>query len=229
MSELEKPEDLNEETTTTESTEPTQVDKDKAELIALKARADTIGLKYHPKIGLIKLKERVNEQLNKPAEEVIKEKVQEKVAEKHIDMLPDAPQTETYQKTSRKESASARKVRLRKQAGKLIRIRVTCMNPVKKAWEGEIFTVSNSVVGTFKKFVPFNVDNGWHIPQMMLDMLQERKFVEHFISGKDSRGRPIKRHRLVREFAIEIMDPLTLKELDDLRRQQAMAGTIGKE
>ena len=103
------------------------------------------------------------------------------------------------------------------------------MNPAKKAWQGEMFTVSNSSAGTFKKFVPFNIEDGWHIPQIMLNFLQERKFSEHYVSGKDSRGRDIKRYRLSREFAIEIMDPLTMKELNDLKIKQSMAGTVGKD
>ena len=200
------------------------------ELDALKKRADIIGLKYHPKIGLSKLKERVNAQLSKDAAQLAKDK---KVALEAVDDIPNVPQTTLYDqtpKTSPKhETPVERKMRMHRQASRLVRIRMTCMNPAKKAWPGEMFTVSNSSAGTFKKYIPFNIDNGWHIPQIMLGMLQERKFVEHYTAGKDSRGRPIKRHRLIREFAIEEMPPLTASEIEDLKTQQALAGTIGKE
>ena len=124
------------------------------------------------------------------------------------------------------ESLAERKMRLRKRASRLVRIRINCMNPNKKAWQGEIFTVSNSSAGTFKKFVPFSAENGWHIPQIMLGMIQDRKFVEHYIAGKDSRGREIKRHKLVKEFAIEILPPLNAKEINDLRIQQGLANNL---
>jgi hypothetical protein len=200
------------------------------ELKSLKQRADVIGLKFHPNIGLNKLRERVNAQLNKDADQLTADK---KLAEKEQDTLPNVPQTETFERTPKTsvkhETPIERKMRMHRKASRLIRIRMTCMNPSKKAWPGEVFTVSNSSAGTFRKYIPFNIDNGWHIPQIMMGMLKERKFVEHYTAGKDSRGREIKRHRLVKEFAIEELPPLTKKELDELKTQQALAGTIGKE
>jgi hypothetical protein len=95
------------------------------------------------------------------------------------------------------------------------------MNPTKRDWEGEIFTVSNSVVGTFKKYVPFDTDDGWHVPQMIVNMLQERK-CQIFITVKDAKGRKVKKGKLIKEFGIEVMDELSPSEYVALGRKQAM-------
>lgn len=111
-----------------------------------------------------------------------------------------------------------------KEATKLVRIRVTCMNPAKKEWEGEIFTVGNSVIGTHKRFVPFNADEGWHVPQIMLDMIKNRE-CQVFITEKSKHGVSVRRGKLIKEFAVEVLPPLTEEELKDLAQRQAMAGT----
>lgn len=111
----------------------------------------------------------------------------------------------------------------KKEAAKLIRVRIACMNPLKKDWEGEIFDVGNSVVGSFKKFVPFNVE--WHIPQLMFNFIKERKF-QTFYTEKVN-GQEVRRGKQVAEFSIEVLPPLTEKELKELAQRQAMAA--GKE
>ena len=98
------------------------------------------------------------------------------------------------------------------------------MNPAKAAYPGEIFTVSNSVVGTHKKYVPFNADSGWHVPQIILNMIKAREYMHHYIVP-GPKGSKINRQKLVKEFSVEILDPLTAKELKDLAQRQAMANS----
>jgi len=205
----------------------------RAELESLKSRATTIGIKFHPSIGLDKLRAKVNAQLSKDAETVQREKQNSQVnaeIESNVDTIPDVPQGQFLSApTKTVETKAQRNMRLRKKASALVRIRLTNMNPAKKNWKGEIFTVSNSSAGTHRKYVPFGAENGWHIPNIMLNMIRDRNYVSHFIAGKDNKGRPIKRHRLVKEFGIEVMPPLTLKEIQELKQQQAMADNIGKD
>lgn len=162
------------------------------ELTALKERADLLGVKYHPSISLEKLKDKVNAALAPSEEEVKQDKAKDKRAE------------------------------LQKKASELVRIRVTCMNPAKKEWEGEIFTVGNAAVGTFKKYVPFNADEGWHVPRIILQQIQERQ-CQVFYASKDDKGRPIRKAKLIKEFAVEVLPPLTEKELKELAQRQLMA------
>lgn len=170
------------------------------ELAALKARADMLGLTYHPSIGVEKLREKVNAALAPPAEE----------------SKPEA---------AGEESIAARNSRLKKEASKLVRIRVTCMNPAKKEWEGEIFSIGNSIVGSFTKYVPFNTEEGWHVPAMMLQMIQDRQ-CQVFYTVSDSRGNKTRKGKLIKEFSVEVLPPLTAEELHELAQRQAMSNSI---
>lgn len=192
-------------------TEPTELDfpeQDEPqldELTLLKQRAQTLGIKFHPSIGLESLRSKVSAALTgEDAEEAAEEPV------------PEAPAA---------ESRIQMRNRLRKEASALVRVRVTCMNPNKKEWKGEIFTASNSVVGTFRKYVQFNTEDGWHVPQIILNMIKARQF-QTFYTIKNERGVAVRKGKLVPEFAVEVLPPLTEKELLELSRRQALAGGV---
>ena len=176
-----------------ENNTPTE---DKDELTLLKERADLMGVKYHPSIGLDTLKEKVNSIL----------------ATKEV-------------ATPTEETPGQKRARLIAEATRLVRIRLTCMDPNRKGWPGEIFTVSNGVVGTIRKFVPFNAENGYHVPAIILKQLKRRKRQE-FRTVKTRNGMSIKRGYLVPAFAIEELPPLTPEELKELARQQALNHSI---
>ena len=188
------------------------------QLAVVKARAQRLGIKFHPSIGLDALRSKIAEAL------ATKSTGTGSCAATLSDELPSAV-TKTKAAPADKETRAEARARLRKEAGKLVRIRLTCMNPSKKDWLGEVFTVSNSVVGTYRKMVPFNNDEGWHVPQFILNMIKERKF-QTFYSVKGPRGVTIRKGKLVPEFAVEIMSPLTPAELAELARRQAMAGNL---
>ena len=170
----------------------------KSELETLKERADKMGIKYHPNVGVETLRERVNAALSGESTEETKE----------------------AEKASEKETEGQRKQRMKKEALKLVRVRVTNMNPNKKEWEGEILTVSNAVLGTVKRFVQFNEE--WHVEQIILNAMKERQ-CQIFPKARGPRGEQIVKSKLVNEFNIEILPPLTEKELKDLAQRQAMA------
>lgn len=176
------------------------------ELTALKARADLLGLTYHPSIGVEKLRAKVQ------------------------DALADAPASEEAEVVVSQglvlaETPEEFRGRKRKEAAALVRIRLSCMNPNKKDWTGEIITTGNSVVGTFSKFIPFNAEDGWHVPHIIYEQLMDRK-CQIFVTVKDGKGNSIRKGKLIREFAIEVLPPLTEEELKDLAQRQALANAI---
>ena len=177
------------------------------ELETLKARADRMGLTYHPSIGVDKLREKVKAAMAAEAPPVETPPTVVPVA---------APVVETL--------AQERK-RLKNYALELIRIRITCMNPAKKEWQGEIFTVGNSLVGSVTKYIPFNAEDGWHVPRIILEQLQARQ-CQVFTTLKSKNGVAVRQGKLIKEFAIEILDQLTAAELHDLAQRQAMSGAI---
>jgi len=167
------------------------------ELSTLKSRADLMGISYHPSIGVDKLRE----------------KVAAAISDKPAEVASTKPVVESEQE---------RLANLRNEQLALVRIRLTCMNPMKAEWEGEIITVGNTLVGTVSKFVPFNADEGWHVPRILLDTLQDRQ-CQVFYTVKSKNGINVRKGKLIKEFSIEILPPLTQEELKDLAQRQAMA------
>lgn len=172
------------------------------DLSTLKTRADQLGISYHPSIGIEKLRE----------------KVVAAMAEKAA--ADPAPKSEAP--VAVVETEVQKRKRLRLEANRLIRIRLTCMNPAKKEWDGEIFTVANSAVGTISKYVPFSADEGWHVPYMIYEQLVARQ-CQVFVNAKSQNGVTVRQGKLIKEFAIEVLDPLTPAELKDLAQRQAIA------
>jgi hypothetical protein len=179
------------------------------ELTVLKARATTMGINFHPSIGVDKLREKIQASLdNKPDPD-------EQASSAAVASTPAAVV----------ESDNAKRLRLKQEALRLVRIRVTCMNPAKKEWEGEIFTSGNAVIGSVKKFVPFNADEGWHVPHCIYQVMKDR-MCQVFVNGKSRDGVTVRQGKMIKEFAIEVLPQLTKDELDELARRQAMSKSI---
>lgn len=179
---------------------------EEAELAALKERAKMMGLKLSPKIGLEKLKAKIEAKLNPTVEE---------------DVDP-GEETEIQRK------ARIRKKQITEQMV-LIRCRIANLNPSKRDLRGEIFTVANKYVGTVRKFIPYGeaTDNGYHIPNIIYEQLKTRKFLQVNTRNDRSAGNQIVvDQRWVPEFSIEVLPQLTLEELDKLAASQAAAGGV---
>lgn len=193
-----------------EQTQDTEIQTTQDELTALKARADMMGVSYHPSIGLEKLREKVNAAVAGKTEEP---------------ETPEAPVAEAAAINTAVETEAQKTKRLKDDANRLVRIRLTCMNPAKAEWPGEIISVGNSRVGSFSKFIPFNADEGWHVPNIIYKALVDR-MCQVFITTTDNRGNKTRKGKLIREFAIEVLPELTAEELHDLAQRQAMSGSI---
>jgi len=172
------------------------------ELNELKSLADAMGVDYHPSIGLAKLKLKVAAADDNSSVEVLPEEVL-------IKAVPSAV----------KETATERDRRLKKEQTTLIRLQITCMNPTKSSWGGEIFTVGNQVVGSVRRYVPYN--EPWHVESILMDMIEDRQ-CQVFQNMREN-GANVMRGKIIKEFAIERLAPLTQEELEDLAQRQAMA------
>lgn len=201
----------NEETMDQESTGEEKVD----ELSLLKERADIMGITYHPNIGKEKLRAKIED---KKAGVVDPEQAAEEAATIEAAQASGAAETFTPMV---KETAAQITARKRKEALRLVRVRVTNMNPLKGNLKGDIFSVGNAQIGMVKKFVPYNAEQGWHVPQIILTHMQSKKYMTHYETKVGNKK--IKRHRLVPELSIEILPPLTAKELEALKQRQLMA------
>jgi hypothetical protein len=166
------------------------------EFKVLKDRAALMGIKYDEPISVDDLRALVNGKIQDSDEKEI-----------------------SKDKMSKAQYAAAK----RKEAAKLVRIKITCMNPNKKEWKGEIFTVGNSLFGSFKRFVPY--DTIWHVEEMIYKVIKRKK-CKIFVSKKDKYNNNIKVPKYVPEFGIEVLPPLSKTELQELARKQALNNSV---
>jgi hypothetical protein len=185
----------------------------------LKQRADIMGIVYHPNIGTDKLKAKIQEKLDTPVDKL------KSISKDELETIEAAEAGDVF--TQEKALTPTQiAMALRKECLKLVRIRVTNMNPLNANRKGDIFSVGNSQIGFIKKFVPYNSDVGYHVPQILLTQMQSKKFMTHY--EVQVGNKKVKRHRLIPELAIEILPPLTTKELQELKQRQLMAGGLGE-
>lgn len=148
-------------------------------------------------------------------------------AEKADNANRDKLRKEIEEKTGvaiKDESPGQRKARMRKEAKRLVRVQIQCLNPAKKNWPGEIVTVMNSFVGTIRKYVPFqNTENGYHIPEMLYKALKNRKYRTTVKTGENKHGIEATENKLVPEFQLILLPPLTEEELEKLAQEQRAA------
>ena len=168
-----------------------------SELAQLKLQAQRMGIPFSPNIGLDTLRERIRTALAAPTEAPVKESKVVMTA------------------TQMRQQHLA-------EATKLVRVRVTCHNPMKKEWRGEVFTFANSIVGTIKKFVPYNTEGdetGYHIPHCIFQLMKEKKY-QSFVTKKLANGDPVRVPKLSQEFTLEVLPMLTQEELNELAADQ---------
>lgn len=185
-----------------------------SELDTLKRRADLLGMKYHPSISA----------------DTLKKKIAEHMAELQAAAAPAATASATPAPVTPAASSAApveetegqRRKRLLMEATKLVRVNVICRNPSKREWEGEIIAGGNTLVGTHKKFVKFNTTEGWHVPQVIVNILRAREY-QHFYNERTDKGQTVRKGRQEREFSVEVLEPLTQAELDQMAKVQAAA------
>lgn len=177
------------------------------ELASLKQRADFLGVQYHPSIGLEKLRAKVAAAIDGKPD-------------------PDAQDTKVQVHEDKSvETENERRYRLKREANRLVRVNVTCLNPAKREWPGEIFTIGNTMIGTLRKFVPFNTTDGWHVPEAILRMMEDREC--QIFQNKNvmvgGREQKVREGKMIKEFAIQRLPALTEDQLKELARRQAMA------
>jgi hypothetical protein len=172
--------------------------EDQTELETTKQLARDMEISFHPSIGLAALKQ--------------------KIADADINSLANTGEPEKAEGNERTID------QIKADAAKLVRVRVTCMDPKKREYEGEIFSTGNAKIGTFKKYVHFGTE--WHIPNIILKMLRQSKcqvMVPHKVRLDSGIVMKTKIGKLIPAYAIEVLPSLTKAELDNLTKRQAMA------
>ncbi len=175
------------------------------EITLLKQRADTLGITYSPRIGVDSLRAKIDERLNEKE--------------------PDAPAAGSSKLTKLEQTAALRES-MHKEQMKMVRLRITNLNPNKKELTGEIFTVANKFLGIVKKYIPYGevTEDGYHVPYILYTELRDRKFLSIKTRQDKTTGQIVVSQNWVPEFALEVLPQLTQAELNKLAAAQSAAG-----
>lgn len=209
--------------------------REPTEMEVLKDRARKLGVTFSNNIGLDALRQRVADKqegkVSAPEneEDLIASAKQAVQAVTEIEQPVSVAQINAL--TGQSPTAPVRVKTIRQhlydEQMKLVRLRITCLDPKKKDLHGELMTVANEYLGTVRKFIPFGevTDQGYHVPYCLYKMLEARKFL-HIQVRTDPRTKKIDiKKTWAREFALEVLDPLTPEELERLASAQIAAGT----
>ena len=199
------------------------------ELTILKQRAKSLGIQHSNNIGVDALREKIRQKQEGEEDDDEGEDEVEQVTEtapatlaEQVDLAQVVPVT------AKVEVPMTARQKLIKEATRLIRCQIVCLNPNKKEWPGEPITVANEYIGTCKKYVPFGeAGKAYHLPKVIFDFLKEREYL-HIRTYKDPNNpRRIKvEERWAKEFSITELPPLTEEELAALRKAQDASGRL---
>jgi len=113
-------------------------------------------------------------------------------------------------------------------AMKLVRIVVRPNDPLKLDYQGEIFSFGNSVTNggkIVKKYVPFNNEEGWHIPNIIYQNLIA---AECQIFKKVTRnGQDMMEPAKIKAYNVEVLPPLTQEEINKIAVRQKATNSVG--
>jgi hypothetical protein len=187
----------------------------------VRAQAEMLGVKHHHRAGIAKIQQLIDDHLIAQNSELIPEPAAEAA-------IRTEPVVKGYEKIIPMSEAEYKKETQREAKTKissLLRVRITCLDPHKKNWPGELISVGSAKLGTFKRYIPFDTEEPWHIPKIIYDVLSER-MCSVPIKKKDARGHKTTAYKQIKAYSITIEEPMTAEELKELATQQALAGGL---
>lgn len=182
----------------------------------IKQELKEYGIKFHHKTGSSKLAELLHIARENP----------EAMAEDIPVATDDRPYEGGLPDASEAAKAAAAKALTKtgeKEAMKLVRIVVTPNDPLMSSYPGLIFTVGASGLNggkMIKKYVPFNNEEGWHVPQVIKNQIEHAE-MQKFKTVTTPNGEKVLEPYITKKFNIRVLDPLTKEELERLAASQA--------
>jgi len=184
----------------------------------IKQELKDYGVKFHHKAGTTKLTDLLEDVRRNPS-----------TMTQDIDLeveATDRPYKGGNPNASEAAKAAAAKhftLTPEKMALKLVRVVVTPNDPLMASYPGLIFTVGVSGINNgrmIKKFVPFNNEEGWHVPQIILNQIIGAE-MQKFKTVTRPNGEKVLEPYITKKFNVRELPPLTPKELERLAAAQA--------
>lgn len=187
----------------------------------IKQELKDYGIKFHHKTGTAKLTDLLTDIRKNPSS-----MVQDIKSEKEYIEVKDRPYTGGLPGASKAAIEAATKhfkLTPDQAAMRLVRIVVTPNDPLMNGYPGLIFTVGASGINNgkmIKKYVPFNNEEGWHVPQIILHQIEGAE-MQKFKTITTPNGEKVLEPYITKKFNVRILDPLTPEEMDKLAASQA--------
>ena len=205
--------------------------KDMPSLEELQTIAKMEGINHHPNLGQAKLYHKIKafkENNLIPDPNDVKEKVVVTDAGKLLKVKEAEERLNSGEDSSsillKQQSKQVNTMRERARASAMQRVIVTCMNPIKGDYRGEIFKARNHFSGAVTRFISYSGEPQ-HIEQILLNVLSEKVF-QAFVTKEDSRGNKYRAGVQRQEYTIVYLDKLSDKEVTELVEAQALNGSI---
>lgn len=192
------------------------------ELTVLKQRATVMGINFSNNIGLEALRKKVN-----AAQEGNREEEEPMVEDKDPEVVNPLSGLTASEEVEEDLNPFQK---ARREQLKLVRLRITNLDPKKKDLPGEFITVANDFMGTVRKYVPFGefTNSGYHVPYCIYNFLKSRKFLQ-ITERVGKNGVPEIRQKYVPEFSLEILPMMTEEERRNLATAQLSTNSLADE
>ncbi len=184
------------------------------------------GINLHHKTGLPKLQS-ILKQVHAGTYQV--DKVEEKTETVEVVEKVEVALTEPTEAALAAKKAHQTLTR-EQRALKLSRVVVSPNDPALNQHSGLIFSVGSSKVNkgrVVKKFVPFNNEEGWHVPQIILDTIEQGQY-QHFKEVTRPDGSKTMVAHQSKKFTVRYLDALTDAEMKKLAASQQATDGIGQ-
>ena len=201
-----------------------EVSIDNMDADAIRTELKDSGVDLHHKTGIQKLKETLVQvragtygQPETIAPQPVNPKITSNTGPTEAAKKAAAAHTERINNPTKEERALALK-----------RIIVVPNDTNLSEYHGMIFTVGSSAVKKgkmVKKYVPFNNEQGWHVPNMIVENIQAAE-VQKFRKETMPNGEKIMKPYMTKKFNVTILPDLTKQEMDELAAAQKARGGL---
>lgn len=201
---------------------------------SLRVRATELGLKFSGNTGVAKLKEKIDASMSESVSDILgsSEPLPEIIKPKKVDGPRSLAELQIMDvhAVPKTDQVLIRQI-IRAKALVLRRVTIVNLDPSDAELSGAVITVMNKYTGKVSKFVPFGEgsENGYHVPQILLNYLEDQKFVLRKQIKGGTFGVKTYKTTMVPKFNITILPDLTPDELKNLADRQAASGAISDE
>lgn len=168
----------------------------------LRAKADELGVKWHPAQKAETIQYNIDKFLEENAPTIIQPPVKD-------------------------ETPTERQARLKQEALALIPVTVTSMDPQDASITGVVVSVGNRRLGQVSKAIPFGYK--WYMPRILVRQMERAMFCRNsMVPVPGVPGTERVNTQWIKKYAIQYHEMPTPKELEALAKAQAQGNELAK-